>query len=104
MTIYQIIKLLALRHKLSRRDTWTREELKKHQERALRDLREYAYAYSPFYQEFHRGLFDAPLQALPTLTKRKLMENWDNRVTDRSVKLADVQSFLSNVKDVRLFR
>ncbi|HEY3374638.1 MAG TPA: hypothetical protein VGK02_06210 [Candidatus Aquicultor sp.] len=104
MTFNQIIKLLALRRKLHRRDTWAREKLVEYKANALLDLRSYAYKFSPYYQKLHNGLFKAPLQELPVLTKRMLMENWDELITDRSIKLADVQSFLTDLKDVKLFR
>jgi len=41
-------------------DRWTRQQLEDEQARALQACREYAYAHSPFYQRFHRGLTDRP--------------------------------------------
>jgi hypothetical protein len=41
----------------SQHDRWAIQQLKDYQARALRACREYAYAHSPFYQQFHRGLF-----------------------------------------------
>ena len=51
-------------------------------------------ARSPFYAEFHRGLDNAPLEALPTVSKAQLMERFDDFVTDRGVRLADVERHL----------
>lgn len=45
----------------------------------------YVYTHSPFYRRFHAGLFDRPLQELPVLTKARLMEHFDELVTDRAV-------------------
>jgi hypothetical protein len=39
-----ILKVLSLRHRLRQRDRWTRRQLEEHQGRALRLLREHAYA------------------------------------------------------------
>ena len=60
----------------------------------LRLLREHAYARSPFYRRFHKGLEDRPLNELPVLTKATLMEHFDELVTDPTVRLADVEGGL----------
>jgi phenylacetate-CoA ligase len=91
---WQMLRVLALRSTLRRRDKCTLEQLQRHQEKALKKLREYAYANSPFYKKFHQGLYDAPLKDLPVLTKGELMVNWDEVVTDRAAKLKDVQDFM----------
>ncbi len=103
MNIYQTLKLLALRKKFQSRNKWTREELEQHRNKALSELRKYAYANSSFYQKFHNGLFDAPLQELPVLTKAGLMKHWDEIVTDRSVRLADIQNFMLNLNEIKMF-
>ncbi|HEU5381525.1 MAG TPA: hypothetical protein VFV38_39395, partial [Ktedonobacteraceae bacterium] len=56
-------------------ESWTRSQLMDYQARALRACRDYAYAHSPFYQRFHSGLMDRPLQELPVLTKAMMMEH-----------------------------
>jgi phenylacetate-CoA ligase len=99
-----LLTLLARRHTIRQRDRWTRERLMEHQTQALKELREYAYARSPFYQQFHRGLMDVPLQDLPVLTKKTLMEQWDAVVTDRSIQLAEVRHFLDHLREPELFR
>lgn len=104
MNIYQILKLLSMRRKFHKRDKWTRKELEQHRNKALSDLRAYAYSNSPFYQEFHKGLMDSPLQELPVLTKAELMKHWDEIVTDRHVKLADVQNFMANLREPKMFK
>jgi phenylacetate-CoA ligase len=80
--------------KLGRRDRWTREQILEHQARSLQQLRRHAYAHSPFYRQFHRGLTDRPLQELPILTKPIMMDNFEQLVTDPSVRLSAVESFL----------
>jgi phenylacetate-CoA ligase len=77
-------------------DHWTRQQLVDYQVRAMRACREYTYTYSPFYQQFHRGLMDRPLQELPVLTKAMLMEHFDEVVTDRTIHLEDVRQYLAD--------
>jgi putative adenylate-forming enzyme len=99
-----MLRILAFRSTLRRRDKWTPERLKRHQEEALRKLRAYAYANSPFYKRFHQGLYDAPLKDLPVLTKGELMKNWDEVITDKTVKLRDVQDFMDREGQSGKFR
>src|SRR5918999_3315566 len=97
MSTQIILKVLALRHRLRQRDRWTRRQLEEHQDRALRLLREHAYARSPFYGRFHRGLADRPLSELPVLTKEMVMERFDELVTDPTVRLADVEAHFATL-------
>ena len=81
---------------LRRRDGWTRAQILEHQARALRRLRNYVYAHSPFYRDFHKGLMDRPLEELPILTKPVMMDNFDKLVTNPSIRLDPVEAFLAN--------
>ena len=81
---------------LASRDRWTREELLAYQSHALAELRALALARSPFYREFHRRLDTAPLESLPVLTKATLMERFDDLVTDRDVRLSEVEAHLTS--------
>ncbi|MEK6574489.1 MAG: hypothetical protein AABZ58_09285, partial [Chloroflexota bacterium] len=103
MNIQIMLKLLHTLEQLRKHDQWTRPQLEAYQAEALRRLREYAYAHSPFYQRFHRGLFDRPLHELPVLTKAMLMEHFDEVVTDRSVHLEAVRAFAGERLEGRLF-
>jgi putative adenylate-forming enzyme len=82
---------------------WSRDEIARHQYKRLRALRRFIGARSPFYQRFHRGLEQRPLDELPILSKATLMENFDSVVTDRNVHLADAERYLSGPADARLF-
>jgi phenylacetate-CoA ligase len=97
MSMQIILRVLALRHRLRQRDRWTRRQLEEHQGRALRLLRQHAYAHSPFYGRFHRGLADRPLSELPVVTKEMVMERFDELVTDPTVRLADVEAHLATL-------
>ncbi len=94
MDLQIVLSVLAEIRQFRKRDHWTRELLEAHQANALRDLRAYAYAHSPFYQRFHRGLTGAPLEKLPVLTKAMLMENFDELVTDRAIRLEQAKAHM----------
>ncbi len=57
---------------------------------SLRLLREHTYAHSPFHGRFHKDLSDCPLNDLPVLTKEMAMKNFDELVTDPTIRLANV--------------
>ncbi len=80
---------------LLERDRWTRERLLDHQRIRLRALVRHAVTSSPYYrEELGPGAENAELADLPTLSKTRLMEDFDRVVTDRRLRLADVEPFL----------
>jgi putative adenylate-forming enzyme len=93
MYIHTLITVLHRLEQLRSHERWTRQQLEAHQADQLRRQRAYAYAHSPFYRQFHKGLEGRPLHELPVLTKALLMEHFDDLVTDRSLRLADVRAF-----------
>jgi len=95
MNIKIIPGLLSTIRQLRKHENWTRSQLEASQADGLKQLRAYAYAHSPFYQKFHQGLMDRPLNELPILTKAMLMEHFDELVTDRSIRLEKVREFSS---------
>lgn len=90
-----LLGVLRARAELRARARWPRERLLAHQARLLAELRAFAVARSPFYRSLHLDRTDAPLEALPIVTKADLMEHFDDVVTDRSVRLADVEAYLA---------
>jgi phenylacetate-coenzyme A ligase PaaK-like adenylate-forming protein len=104
MSLGFLLNVLRARSQLRARDRWSVDELHRHQTRALRELREFAAARSPFYRNLHRGLDDAPLEALPVVTKGMLMEHFDEVVTDPEVHLADVERYLEDASATSRFR
>lgn len=104
MNIGLLAGVLRARAELRSHDRWSRAELLDHQARALRDLRRFAIAHSPFYRELHRGFEDAPLDALPVVTKQMVMERFDEFVTDRNVRLPDVEAYLEHASATDMFR
>lgn len=99
MNIKILPRLLSAIRELRKHENWTSSQLEASQADGLRQLREYAYAHSPFYQKFHQGLTDRPLNELPVLTKAMLMENFDELVTDPSIRLEKVREFSSGNAD-----
>jgi putative adenylate-forming enzyme len=97
-------RVLVKRRALERSCQWTRTQLTEQHARRLASLRQFVHERSPFYQRFHRGLERAPLEALPVLTKATMMEQFDDLVTDRAVRLADVEAFLRGDRTDELFR
>jgi putative adenylate-forming enzyme len=104
MNALGLVGVLRARAELRSHDRWTRVELLAHQQRALRELREFAVARSPLYAELHHGLEDAPLTALPVVTKVTLMERFDDLVTDRQVRLVDIRRYLETATATDRFR
>jgi len=91
------------RHVQERSCAWSRAQLQAHQAKRLKTLRKLVDARSPFYQRFHHGLEQRPLQELPILTKATLMENFDSLVTDRQIRLEQAERYLSEPPTARLF-
>jgi phenylacetate-CoA ligase len=103
MTLADIARIVRNRGLLLRRDRWSRQRLLAHQARALATLRTFTYARSPFYQKFHAGLMDRPLEDLPVLTKAELMRNFDDVVTDRAIRLGDVEEHVTRTRGAERF-
>lgn len=93
MDVQLLFNLISFLRQLRTHEGWTRRQLEAHQAKELNRLREYAYARSPFYQQFHKGMAGRPLQELPVLTKAIMMENFDALVTDRSLRLEEVRAY-----------
>lgn len=87
-----------------RRERWSPQRIADFQSKKLRQLRGFAQQHSPFYRKFHKGLESAPLSDLPVLTKRLLVDGYDDLVTDRAVRLADVRNHLESSRAEPLYR
>lgn len=101
MNISLMFQLMRELEQLRKHEQWTRAELETYQATALKALREYAYNRSPFYQQFHKGLTNAPLQDLPVLTKAMVIQHFDDLVTDRNIRLQSVRAFIKNFDETR---
>jgi phenylacetate-CoA ligase len=104
MDLPLIARYLALRGRLRDRERWPRDRLLQHQHERLAALRKFALERSPFYSRFHAGLEGRPLSELPVLTKAELMANFDGLVTDRGIRLEEVEAHLAEVTGDTTFR
>jgi phenylacetate-CoA ligase len=104
MNIRMLVRVLHALEQLRKHEGWTREQLEAYQSEQVRRLRAYAYAHSPFYQQFHKGLESRPLHELPILTKAMLMEHFNNLVTDRTLRLADVRTYAAQGQAGKRYR
>ena len=98
------LRVLLKRSALERSNRWTRARLLEHQLRATHAIRAFSLRYSPFYRRFHRGLETRPLADLPILTKSTMMENFDDLVTDRSIRLSQIEDFLCQGPGASLYQ
>ena len=57
---------------------------------------------SPFYRSLYRelDLDEGSTSAVPVVTKRQLMEHFDDWVTDRAIRLSDVEAFLADRRHI----
>lgn len=97
------LEILSKQRQLKPREHWTRQQFDEYQKNELHGLRDFVYANSPFYKEFHKGLYDAPLQELPVLTKALMMEHFDSLVTDKNIHLRDIKGYMADPKRAELF-
>jgi putative adenylate-forming enzyme len=104
MNLAFVTRVVRERRRLRRQERWAGARLDAHRAEELAALRRYAVAHSPFYRRFHGGYESRPLAELPVLTKAQLMESFDDLVTDREVRLADLREFLASLEGYRLFR
>jgi phenylacetate-CoA ligase len=102
--LLDMLKIAWRAKALGRHERWTRDRMMAYQAKELSALREYAYENSPFYRSFHSGLEHCPLYQLPVLTKQQLMVSWNDVVTDRSLKLEDIERFLSGVTGLETYQ
>jgi phenylacetate-CoA ligase len=98
MSIRQRLDFAATVHSIKAVPRWKVDRVRAVQDRRLRRLLKAARESSPFYQRRLAGLdLDrVALCDLPTVTKEELRDQWDNVVTDRSLKLSRVEEFLAD--------
>ncbi|MCH6471315.1 phenylacetate--CoA ligase family protein [Sinomonas terrae] len=92
-----LTRLLALRAAWRSHERWSSARIAAQQMEAFQRLRSYAVARSPFYRERYAGLEEAPLAALPPVTKDELMDRFDEVVTAPSLRLYDIEEHLHRI-------
>lgn len=91
-------RVRALCTEMLERERRPREQLLAYQRARLREIVQHAAANSPFYREVLPDVRhgDIDLQQLPVLTKTMLVSDFDRIVTDRQLRLADVEQHLAS--------
>ncbi len=98
-----IARILWQRMRLGDRENWSRTALAAFQARAFAELRQFVLAHSPFYRNFYRGRETAPLSELPVLTKKVLVQQFDELVTDRTLRRDELEQHVQGLQDDELF-
>ncbi len=93
-------RAIALERSLQQHERWTRERLEQHQQASLERLVTHAREKSPFYGRALSGIAErgVRLEELPTLDKRTMMDNWDDIVTDRRLRIAQAEYYIEHTK------
>jgi putative adenylate-forming enzyme len=104
MNLAFVTGVVRQRRSLRRHERWLRARIDEHQAAELATLRRFALERSPFYRRFHAGYESRPLAELPVLSKGQLMESFDELITERDVRLADLREFLASIEGYELFR
>lgn len=92
-----VSRVLFLRAAWRPRDHWHAARIEEHRQNTLKDLRNVAYERSADYRRHHAGLFEAPLDQLPPVTKADLMENFDDAVTAPGLSLALLEDHMHSL-------
>src|SRR5438552_2470879 len=98
-----MLDVVVKQRQFKSQEHWNRKLLQEHQQRMMHSLRRHTYEHSPFYQHFHTGLSDTPLDHLPVLTKAQMMDQFDSLVTDRTVHLEDIKRYMQDPARSRYF-
>ena len=96
MNLALLLNILLQRRGLMSHVNWEPEKVQAYNMARLKKLREYVYANSDFYKHFHANHYSENLDSLPILTKPLIMENFDDLVTDKNIKLNRLQEFIKN--------
>jgi phenylacetate-CoA ligase len=85
--------------------SWSAETLREYQRRRLADLIGHAVTLSPYYRQvLGSAAVSAPLKSLPTLPKATMMQRFNDIVTDRSLRLADLREHLAGPTATAAYR
>lgn len=94
--------VLGKRRQLRGRERWPAAQLVAHRAARLQKLVAHAVDRSPYYRGLLGGRLDAPLSAIPPLTKATLMDRFDEVSTVPAVRLRELEAHLAG-NDAGLF-
>jgi phenylacetate-CoA ligase len=93
-------RAIVYRQALIKHECWPRAKLEELQQRRLAKLLDWVTQRSPFYRELcstHRMSQPYSLQDFPVMDKRTYMKHFDEIVTDRRLRLSELQKHMANV-------
>jgi phenylacetate-coenzyme A ligase PaaK-like adenylate-forming protein len=90
------VRGLRLSRAYARRDHWSPERLRAHQQQRLEALARHAVAHSPFWRE-RLGTGPVDLAAVPPLDKTTMMQNFDDLVCDRRLRRDELLDHLDGL-------
>ena len=105
LTMRQFYYILSNMHSAKKAEQKGREEIQKIAKKRLKKLVRYAKGNSPFYARYYKDIDpdNFELQDLPPITKEILMKNFDDIVTDQSLKLNEIEKYIAKEKSVEEF-
>lgn len=94
------IHLLYKLYRFKRNEKKSRTEILQLQDNKLRNILEYAFEYSPYYQRVfknagitYENIEDLPLSAFPKMNKETFVKNFDEIVTESDLSQKELQAF-----------
>lgn len=95
--VRDIVGGMAAARTLRRRERWSAERIREWQEERVGELVRFAREKSPFYRTLYAGIDpdkSRKLRDLPTVDKVRIMDHFDEVVTDPRLRLSSILSFL----------
>jgi phenylacetate-CoA ligase len=95
-----LARAIVYRQALIKHECWSRAKLEELQQRRLAKLLDWVTQRSPFYRELcstHQMSQPYSLQDFPVMDKRTYMKHFDEIVTDRRLRLSELQKHMANV-------
>ena len=92
-----MIRFLRKYQSSLRSSRWTRNRIARIQQQRFRRLLHHAFDHSEFYHELYRGidLDHCPITDIPIVTKSVMMDHFDRLVTDKRLKLGEIQEWIA---------
>lgn len=97
---------MRLAREITRHERWPRERLRQHQQERLDALLRHAVERSPYYRERIPGVIGSgpvELSRLPVMDKTRMMENYDDLVTDTRLRRDELLAWVEGLRRDALF-
>jgi len=93
--------LMSTMLKTYKANNLSREKIKKLQDKRLKMIVKYAKENSLYYNELYKDIGnDFCLEDLPIITKKEIMENFDNVLTDKNINMKKIEEFTKDIDNV----